>query len=217
MTVSTIIAADLPAFRRGLRAWLEELPDFRVLGDAKDATEAVRLVKRSRPDVLVIDMHLLGLRGSDVLERVRTQSPRTRGVVVANLHQEDLLIEAFRRGALAYVLYRSDADVLIQAVRAAAQEEHFLDPAITERPIEYYLERARAAPGDGLESLTLREKEVLSFVAEGYTSPEIARRLHLSARTVEQHRARLRQKIGCRTHTELVFFALRHGIISWKE
>ena len=204
MTVSIVIADDFPALRTGVRAWLEDHADFQVIGEARDGPETIRLVTRLQPQVLVIDMHMPGLNGTDVLALVRQQSLRTRGVV-------------FSKGALAYVLKTSAAPVLVQAVRCAAEGAYFLDAPFSDRPLEVYLKKARAHRKDPLENLTRREKEVLHFVAEGYSSAEIAGRLHLSPRTVEQHRAHLMRKLHFRNQTELICFALRRGIISLED
>jgi DNA-binding NarL/FixJ family response regulator len=122
MTVSIVIADDFPALRTGVRAWLEDHADFQVIGEAKDGPETIRLVTRLQPQVLVIDMHMPGLNGTDVLALIGQQSLRTRGVVFSNLPQEEYVVEALRKGALAYVLKTSAAQVLVQAVRCALQE-----------------------------------------------------------------------------------------------
>jgi DNA-binding NarL/FixJ family response regulator len=217
MTVSIVIADDFPALRTGVRAWLEDHAEFQVIGEAKDGSETIRLVTRLQPQVLVIDMHMPGLNGTDVLALIRQQSLRTRGVVFSNLPQEEHVIEALRKGALAYVLKTSAAQVLVRAVRCAAEGAYFLDAPFSDRPLEAYLKKARVHQKDPLENLTRREKEVLHFVAEGYSSAEIAARLHLSPRTVEQHRAHLMRKLHFRNQTELICFALRRGIISLED
>jgi DNA-binding NarL/FixJ family response regulator len=217
MTVSIVIADKFPAVRRGIRAWLAGHADLQVIGEAADGSQALRLVKRFQPDVLVIGVRLPGLNGPDVLGLVRKQSPRTRGVVYSGLPHEEQVVEALRNGALGYVLKRSPADVLVRAIRSAARGAYFLDAPFSEWPVETYLAKAKARPADPLDSLTPREKEVFHFVAQGHSSAEIARRLHLSPRTVEQHRAQLKRKLDLRNRTELIRFALRRGIIALEE
>jgi two-component system response regulator NreC len=214
MAVSILIADDFPALRRGVRSWLQDYPGFQLIGEVGDGPGALRLVKRLQPDVLVTDFHLPGLNGSEVLGRSRKHSPRTRGVVYSHLSQEAYLVEALRKGALAYVLKSSSAEILIQAVTAAAMGEFFLDAPFSMQPVETYLKKAEAQPKDPLESLTEREREVLHLVVEGNSNVEIARRLHLSARTVEHHRANFMRKLHFRNQTELICFALRRGIIA---
>jgi DNA-binding NarL/FixJ family response regulator len=214
MAVSVLIADDFPAVRRGVRAWLEDYPGFRVIAEVGDGPGTLRLVKRLKPDVMVIDSHLPAMNGSEVLRLSRKQSPQTRGVVYSNLPQEAYLVEALRKGALAYVLKSSSAEILIQAVTAAAKGEFFLDKPYSKQPVETYLKKAEAQPLDPRERLTEREREVLHLVVEGNLNVEIARRLHLSTRTVEHHRANFMRKLQFRNQTELICFALQRGIIA---
>jgi two-component system response regulator NreC len=214
MAVSILIADDFPALRRGIRAWLEEHPAFQVIGEAADGPETLRLVKRLQPDVLVIDLHLPGLNGLDVLGASRKDRARTRGVVYSSSSEEEYLLEALRKGAWSYVLKSSPAEILVQAVNAAAKGAYFLDAPFANEPVESYLQKAEARPIDPLARLTQREKEVLHFVAAGNSNAEIGGRLHLSTRTVEQHRAHVMKKLSVRNQTELICFALRRGLIS---
>ena len=214
MAVSVLIADNFPALCRGVRSWLDDHPGFQVIGEVGDGPGALRLVKRLKPDVMVTDFHLPGMNGSEVLRLSRKHSPRTRGVVYSHLSQEDHLVEALRKGALAYVLKSSSAEIVIQAVTAAAKGEFFLDKPFSMQPVETYLKKAETQPLDPLERLTEREREVLHLVVEGNINVEIARRLHLSTRTVEHHRANLMRKLQFRNQTELICFALQRGIIA---
>jgi two-component system response regulator NreC len=217
MAVSILIADAIAALRRGVRAWLEDDAGFQILGEASDGPETIRLVQTKKPDVLVLDVHMPGMNGLDVLGLCRKDSPRTRGVIYSNLAQERYVVEALRKGALAYVLKSSPTDALLQGVQAAAKGVHFLDAPFADQPLEAYLKKAEAQPIDPLDGLTQREKEVLHLVAEGNSNTEIARRLHLSSRTVEQHRAHLMRKLQLRNQTELICFALRRGIIALED
>jgi DNA-binding NarL/FixJ family response regulator len=125
--------------------------------------------------------------------------------------------EALKNGATAYVLKGGSEADLIRAVREAAEGKRFLSAPITEIAIDAYMEQARAGPFDAHETLTPRERGVLQLVAEGKTSPEIAARLHISPRTVENHRANLMRKLGLQNQTELVRHALRHGLIALEQ
>ncbi len=217
MAVSIIIADEFPAVRGGVRTWLEEHPEFEVRGEASGAAEALRLVKRHQPDVLITALRLPGLSGPDVVELTHKQSPRTRGVIYSRFPQQEHLVEALRKGALAYVLQSSSPDVLLRAVRAAAGGSYFLDPACADQPLDVYLQRCRAQPPDPLDVLSPREKEVLYFVCRGHANADIARRLHLSPRTVEQHRAYMMRKLHLRNRIDLIYFALRRGIVSLED
>jgi two-component system, NarL family, response regulator NreC len=136
-------------------------------------------------------------------------------VVVLSMHDTHAFVaEALMNGATGYVLKGSDELNLVRAVREAACGRRFLSPPVTERAIDAYIEQARAASLDPHDTLTAREREVLQLTAEGKTGPEIAARLHISHRTVENHRANLMRKLLLKNQSELVRYALRRGLIS---
>src|SRR5580658_10045128 len=145
---------------------------------------------------------------------IRKRSPRTR-VVVLSMHENNaFVVEALKNGAIGYVLKGSDEENLVRAVQEAAAGRRFLSPPVTERAIDAYIEQARAAQLDPHETLTARERQVLQLAADGKTGAEIAGRLHISPRTVENHRASLMRKLGLKNQSELVRYALRRGLIS---
>jgi two-component system, NarL family, response regulator NreC len=214
MTISIVLADDHPVVRRGMQTLLEAEPDFAIIGEAGDGLESVRLVENLQPDVLILDLMMPGLSGLEALRIIRKRSPRTR-VVVLSMHDTHAFVaEALMNGATGYVLKGSDELNLVRAVREAAGGRRFLCPPVTERAIDAYIERARAASLDPHDTLTAREREVLQLTAEGKTGPEIAARLHISQRTVENHRANLMRKLLLKNQSELVRYALRRGLIS---
>jgi DNA-binding NarL/FixJ family response regulator len=123
------------------------------------------------------------------------------------------VLQALRNGATSYVLKGCHPAMIVRAVRGAVNGRRYLSPPLSERAIEAYLERAQSAPPDPHETLTPREREVLQLAAEGHTNTEIAGRLHLSQRTIENHRANMMRKLGLHNQTELIRYALRRGII----
>jgi two-component system, NarL family, response regulator NreC len=214
MTISIVLADDHPVVRRGMQTLLEAEPDFAIIGEAGDGLESVRLVENLQPDVLILDLMMPGLSGLEALRIIRKRSPRTR-VVVLSMHDTHAFVaEALMNGATGYVLKGSDELNLVRAVREAAGGRRFLCPPVTERAIDAYIEQARAASLDPHDTLTAREREVLQLTAEGKTGPEIAARLHISQRTVENHRANLMRKLLLKNQSELVRYALRRGLIS---
>jgi two-component system response regulator NreC len=214
MTISIVLADDHPVVRRGMQTLLEVEPDFAIIGEAGDGLESVRLVENLQPDVLILDLMMPGLSGLEALRIIRKRSPRTR-VVVLSMHDTHAFVaEALMNGATGYVLKGSDELNLVRAVREAAGGRRFLCPPVTERAIDAYIEQARAASLDPHDTLTAREREVLQLTAEGKTGPEIAARLHISHRTVENHRANLMRKLLLKNQSELVRYALRRGLIS---
>jgi two-component system, NarL family, response regulator NreC len=208
-----VLADDHQIVRQGLRALLQAEPDFAVVGEAGDGLEAVRLVERLEPDVLVLDVMMPGLNGMEVVRQLSQRRPRTQIVILSMDASEGYVLEALRHGAAAYVLKGSGAAELTRAVHEAVAGRYYLSPPLTERAIEAYRSRAQAASGDAYETLTTREREVLQLAAEGGTNSEIADRLAISPRTVEAHRANVMRKLCLRTQTDLIRYALRRGLI----
>jgi two-component system, NarL family, response regulator NreC len=217
MTISIFLADDHPVVRRGLRTLLETEPHFAVIGEAGDGLEAVRLIERLRPNVLILDLMIPGLSGLEVLRIVRQRSPQTE-VVILSMHSSNAFVaEALKNGATGYVLKGGEEEHIISAVHEAAAGRRFLSPPVTERAIDAYIESARTAGNDAHETLTTREREVLHLAAEGKTSTQIAAFLHISCRTVENHRANLMHKLGVKNQSELVRYAVRRGLIPLEE
>ena len=217
MTVSILLADDHPVVRQGLRALLEGESDFRIIGEVGDGLEASQLAERLQPDVLVLDLMMPGLNGLEVARQVSQRSPRTRIVILSMHSNEAYVLEALRNGATGYVLKDSSAADLVRAVREVTAGRRYLSPPLSERAIEAYTQKAKVAALDLYETLTTREREVLHLAAEGHTNREIADRLHISPRTVEVHRANMMHKLGLRTQTDLIRYALRRGILPMEE
>lgn len=212
-----LLADDHHIVRQGLRALLESEPHFRLVGEAGDGIEAVRLAERLRPDVLVTDVMMPGLNGLEVTRQVTKSVPKTRVVILSMYTNDAYVFEALRNGASGYVLKDSQASDLIKAVREVAAGRRYLSPPLSERALELYLKKVESVPVDPYEMLTTREREVLQMVAEGRTSAEIAGRLFISPRTAEGHRSNLMHKLSLQNHTDLVRFALKRGILSLDE
>ena len=214
MSGTTIVLADdHPIVRHGLRTVLAAAPGLEVVGEAADGLEAVEVVGRLQPDVLIVDVLMSGLSGLDVTRRVRQRSPLTIILVLSMHADEAYVLEALRNGAAGYVVKDASGADLVQAVRTVANGGRYLSPSISARAIDAYVERAKGAALDLYDTLTNREREVLHLAAEGYGNPELARRLAISTRTVETHRAHLMQKLQLQSQTELVHYAARRGIV----
>jgi two-component system, NarL family, response regulator NreC len=208
-----VLADDHHIVRQGLRALLESEPDFRLVGETGDGLEAVRLVEKLQPQVLITDVMMPGLNGLEVTRQVHKVAPQTR-VIILSMHANDAyVVEALKNGAVGYVLKDSQSADLVQAVKEVAAGRRYLSPPLSERGIELYIKKVDHAPEDPYESLTNREREVLHMAAEGHTSAEMAERLFISPRTAEGHRGNVLRKLGLQNHTDLVRFALKRGIL----
>jgi two-component system response regulator NreC len=214
-TTTIVLADDHHVVRQGLRVLLEAEPDFRVVGETGDGLAVLNLVECLKPDVLILDIIMPGLSGLEVTRQVGRHSPGTRVVILSMHANEAYVLEALQAGAMAYVLKGSTSEELVDAVREVAAGHRYLSSPLTERAVEVYVQKAKAAALlDPYETLTTREREVLHLAAEGYTNAEIADRLFISQRTAETHRANMMRKLGLHTQTDLIRYALQRGIIS---
>lgn len=214
MAVTILLADDHHVMRQGLRLLLEAQGDFRVVAEAGDGLEAVKLAERLKPHVLIADLMMPGINGLEVARQVSHRSPHTRIVVLSMYGHEPYVLEALRNGAAGYVLKDADAAELLRAVHEVAAGRRYLSPPLSEHAMEAYLQKARGAVLDLYETLTTREREVLQLAAEGRTNADIAAALGVSPRTVETHRAHLMHKLDLHTQADLIRYALKRGILS---
>lgn len=208
-----LLADDHHVVRLGLRALLDAEPDFRVVGEATDGLETSRLVEQLKPEVLIVDLMMPGINGLEVTRQVNQRTPQTRIIILSMHANEAYVLEALRNGASAYVLKDSRADDLVYAVREVIAGRRYLSPPLSERAIASYIRQANKSSLDPHETLTNREREVLSLAAQGCNAAEIAQKLSISTRTAETHRANLMRKLDLHTQTDLIRYALRRGII----
>ncbi len=211
--LTLLLADDHQVVRQALRSLLEPKVPCVVVGEAADGVEALTLLDTLQPDGLVLDMQMPGLSGLEVIQRARQRQLRTRIVVLSMYGNEGYVREALRAGASAYVLKEAAADELIQAVREAAAGRRYLSASLSERAIDAYVQQVAGPNLDLYDTLSEREREVLFLSAQGLTTTEIAKRLVVSARTVESFRAKLMRKLDLHNQTDLVRYALRRGII----
>ena len=211
--VAIVLADDHPVVRQGLRALLESEPAFRVIGEADDGLEAVRVVERLEPHVLIVDLSMPGLNGLEVTRQVSRRLPKTRVLMLSIHADEAYVLQALRNGAAGYLLKDSSTADLVRAVFEVAAERRYLSPSLYQQAIEAYVQRAQEEVLDTYEMLTTREREVLQLAAEGYSNPEIGARLFISSRTVEIHRATMMKKLGLKSQTDVIRYALKRGIL----
>ncbi len=208
-----VLVDDHQMVRQGLRALLEAETDFSVAGETGSGLEALTLVERIRPDILIVDLMLPDLNGLEVTRRVTQQFPKTRSVVLSMRNVESYVLAALNNGAYAYVLKASSAADLVYAVRETLAGRHYLSPPLSERAITAYAATAAQAVLDPYETLTGREREVLQLAAQGLSNAKIAARLSVSATTVATHRSNLMHKLGLHSQTDLVRYALQRGAL----
>jgi two-component system response regulator NreC len=204
---------DHTIMRVGLRALLSAEPDFLIIGEASDGLEAVELAERLKPLVVVLDVMMPGINGLEAARQINQRCPNTYIVFLSMHAREAYVVEAFKKGAHAYVLKDSQANDLIQAVRAVLAGHRYLSPPLSERSLKAYLKKIHTKPLDLYETLTGREREVLHLTAEGNSSSQIGVRLGISPRTVEIHRANMMRKLGVHSQIEVVRYAFQRGLL----
>ena len=206
-----VICDDQAMIRAGLRSLLEGEPDIEVVGEAADGEQALDLIARVKPDVALMDIRMPNLDGLEATRRLMRSGAATRVVVLTTFDLDEYVFEALRAGASGFVLKDSPAEVLIDALHAAASGDALLAAPVTKRVIDAFVDLGDPRT-ERLEELTARELEVLKLVAEGRSNPEIADALVLSAATVKSHIRSLLMKTGSRDRVQLVILAYECGL-----
>lgn len=211
--ITILLVDDHQILRDALRLLLEMQADFRVIAETGDGVEATRLVEKHKPDVLITDMVMPSLPGLEVARWTKRVSPSTRVIVLSMYDTESYVVESLRAGAAGYVLKQNSSQELVAAIRQALAGNLYLSPSLNERAIQAYIQRAESSDlDDPFETLTKREREVFYLAVEGLSNPQIAKKLSLSPRTVEMHRANMMRKLDLHSQTELVKYALKRGL-----
>jgi DNA-binding NarL/FixJ family response regulator len=214
--IRVLLADDQNLVRAGFRALLEAQDDIEVVGEASDGDEAVRLARRHRPDIVLMDIRM---PGTDGLAATRTigadeRLADVRIVVLTTFELDEYVFEAIRSGASGFLVKSTKPAELLRAVRAVAAGDALLSPSVTRRLIREFAARTREAPASpALDELTEREREVMALVAEGLTNNEIAERLFVSPLTAKTHVSRAMVKLGARDRIQLVVFAYQSGVV----
>lgn len=224
--IRVLLADDHDILRQGLRLLLSIQSDMQVVGEARTGSEAVTMVENLKPDVVVMDISMAEMDGLEACRLIRRSHPTTQVLILTMHESEEYFLQALRMGAAGYLVKKAAPTELHMAIRAVAQGDAFLYPGLAKALIGAYLahEAAPASPNptypskpsslaQELLALTPREMEVLTLVAEGRTNQEIADQLVLSIKTVQAHRANVMEKLELHDITQLVRFAIRHGLI----
>ena len=215
MTVRVLIADDQQLLRAGFRLILERQPGIEVVGEAANGTEAVTLVRRLSPDVVLMDIRMPGLDGIQATRLILADpvTAHARIIILTTFDLDEYVYEALRAGASGFLLKDLPPEQLATAVLTAGQGDTLLAPAVTRRLIEHFTASARpTAPTAAITHLTPREVEVLELLATGLSNAEIAATLFVAETTVKTHIARLLTKLGLRDRVQAVVFAYQNGL-----
>jgi DNA-binding NarL/FixJ family response regulator len=213
MPTRVVLADDHVLIRAGLRALLHSLPNIEVVGEASDGHEAVEVIARHQPDVVIMDIGMPGLNGVDSTRRIVKQFPGTRVVILSMHANEEYVGRALDAGAKGYLLKGAEPAELELVFKAVMRGETYLSPSIAKHLVQDYLSH-RKEKTHPLPDLTARQREVLQLIAEGCSTKDIANKLKLSVETIDTHRSELMHRLDIHDVAGLVRYAIRTGLVS---
>jgi DNA-binding NarL/FixJ family response regulator len=213
--INVLIADDQAMVRSGLRLILESEADIAVVGEAENGEEAIRLAKRERPDVVLMDVRMPVLDGLEATRQITETLEDTRVIVLTTFDLDDYVYGALRAGAAGFLLKDADGDQLVEAVRIIAAGDGIIAPSITSRLIAEFASRPHTTTrATGLDDLTEREVDVLRLVAKAMSNSEIAEELFVSETTVKTHVSHILTKLQLRDRVQAVVVAYESGLIT---
>jgi DNA-binding NarL/FixJ family response regulator len=213
MKIRVLVADDFPLVREGMARALERDPGIEVVAQAADGMEAVEMARRTRPDVMLLDLRMPELGGLGVLERIQEELPDTRVVIMSASEKTESLLDAVGAGAAGYLTKRTSGEELRQAVITAHGGGSVITPALASHLLREFSNAARGQGSSVRPLLGTRELDILRLVAQGLTDHEIGRQLFISPRTVQNHLTRIREKTGLRRRSELTRWAVEHSLL----
>jgi DNA-binding NarL/FixJ family response regulator len=209
--IRIVVADDHPVYRDGLRALAARTPDLELLGEASSGTEAVEVVERTKPDVVLMDLRMPGMTGIEATRAILERLPETRVLILTMSEDDDSLFAAMRAGARGYLPKDADSEELIRAVRAAALGEVIFGQSIATR-LQAFFATSRAPAAAPFPELTEREDEVLELIAQGRSNAEIGARLGISDKTVRNHVANVFNKLRVADRAQAIVRAREAGL-----
>lgn len=213
--IKALLVEDMTLTRSGFRALLENSGKVEVIGEAADGREAIKLAEKLNPDIILMDVSMPGLNGIEATRQIRAAQPHIRILMLSMHTAGPYVFESLRAGAAGYVLKDATFPELLSAIETVVGGGTYLSPSLTNVAVEDYVRLARGQHDTSeLDKLSTREREVLQLIAEGHSSSNIARQLHISARTVDTHRHNIMQKLDIHSVAGLTKFAVRHGLCS---
>jgi len=212
MNTNIIIVDDHQIMREGLRSMFEPESDITVVGEAENGRDAIQLIQKKLPHVVIMDINMPDLNGIDTTRQLTAELPEVK-IIALSMHSDTYMVtEMLKAGASAYLLKDCSRQDIIAAIRAVAAGKSYLSPEITGVVIDNFVKQTSPDKSSDVSKLTSKEREVLQLIAEGLTSKEIASRLGTAPKTIESHRSNIMKKLDIHTIADLTKFAIRHGI-----
>jgi two-component system, NarL family, response regulator NreC len=212
--VRLLLVDDHPIVRAGLRMLFQSEPLLTIVGEVDSGEAAVAAVERLKPDVVIMDVAMPGMNGIEATRRIKAANPETAVLALTMHEDEQYFFEMLNAGASGYIPKRAAPDDLVAAIKVVAEGNVFLYSTLARFLIKDMADRSVAAPDKVDDVLTTREREVLTYIAEGLTNREIAETLIISIKTVERHRENIMAKLNMHNRVELVRYAIKKGLIT---
>jgi len=212
--ITVLLAEDHTIVRKGLRSLLSQTQDIKVIGEAENGREAVKLVEKHHPELVVMDISMPLLNGLEATRQIKKRFPKTQVLILTVHDNEEYLFEIIKAGASGYIIKKAALEEMLMAVQAVSKGKTFFSPSVSTKIIKKLLKKKEALEQEPPYSpLTDREREVLQLVAEGHTNKDIAEILYISVKTVETHRSHIMEKLDLHKAADLTKYAIEHRII----
>jgi two-component system, NarL family, response regulator NreC len=209
-----VIVEDHTILREGLKVLLSQNPECEIVGEAQDGREAIRIVEKNKPDLILTDLSMPRMNGMEAIREIKRISPQSKILVLTVHKTEEYILSTFQAGADGYLLKDSTHSELVMAVNKVLGGKRYITPEISEKVIEGYLEgRGTLKSQTPWETLTQREREILKLIAEGYKTKKIAELLCISQKTAEKHRSNLMEKLNLHNIQALTTYAIEKGLV----
>ena len=212
---AVVIVEDHRLFREGLKSLLADKSSFDIVGEAGDGLEALRCVRKRRPNLVLLDISMPKMNGISVMREIKSQFPEIK-ILALTIHESDhYVLEAFEAGADGYCLKDAGRRELMVAITSVLEGKKYISPTISDKVMEGYLTgRKKLKSRTSWDTITPREREVLKLLGEGYQNKEISDMLHISVKTVEKHRANIMNQLDMHNAAALTAYAIEHGLVT---
>jgi DNA-binding NarL/FixJ family response regulator len=212
MSIKIILADDHAVLRHGLSKSLQTEKDMEVIAQAKDGRSTVELVKELNPDVVIMDIGMPDLNGIEATRQIAKERPKVKVIALSMHSSKNFIMEMFKAGAVGYLLKDCEFDELVNAIRLVVNNKTYISPSISDIVVENYMRQFPESKNSAFSILSERERQVLQLLTEGKTTKQIAKRLHISPKTVEVHRLNMMNKLKIDSIAQLTKYAIQEGL-----